>query len=646
MLLLPLQQWMFFPMAENSDQEFKKPGFDPDFSMTPFLLPSTDSAETASITRLGSGYITALLGKGGMANVYEIWNPELEIHRAVKLIHPTATDLDKERFETEMRITAKLHHPQIVEIHGVGKWNGLSYLEMEKLDGKTLKEFIEDRGALPIPVCTSIGIMICEALKHAHEMKYILYGEEYHGVIHRDLKPSNIMICSSGMVKLMDFGIARPVTASFHTTDGTVVGTIHYLPPEQLKGGTLDQRTDIYALATTLYETLTGIRAFPEKNLSKLMVEKTKNHFTPLHEFRVEIPGELVNVIHRCMHYNPDKRVASAQKLLERLEKIHKKLTPDSPQKVMKSFIDTRFSQRITPVTRNTAFRHVVVPVVLLIGFCIVSLISFNYYKTFRKNTLLLKTTAMRPPLSAQNSSSNDPLDEWRAQIDSKTTQKDRKKMEEKIANAQTAKLQESPYARGSQSTRISRVTIPVNNTSLTLQETYGTESMSEIMALAIKKGKYDDVIRAYGQLPAEKKSSSHEILLLMRSYVRQNNYSALQKLMNSSPVNDGEFLLEKGKQEYLGGNIQSAEKSLKSCITQPCQLLDRDELLYTANYYLALCETQNFESSPTDQTYKSAMESWYLVKTALKTNPNHAFFSEATRQMQKIGTLYKKIEY
>ena len=159
---------------------------------------------------LGSGKIECILGTGGMARVYKIWNEELEVHRAVKILLPNSRKELIKRFETEVKITAKLHHPNIIEIYSVGKWNGLPYIEMEIVDGMTLETLISRYGKLPPEVCCGIGIQVADALTYAHNQEFFLYGKTYKGVIHRDLKPANIMITNNGVLKLMDFGIGRP----------------------------------------------------------------------------------------------------------------------------------------------------------------------------------------------------------------------------------------------------------------------------------------------------------------------------------------------------------------------------------------------------------------------------------------------------
>jgi len=301
---------------------------------------------------LGSGIITGVLGVGGMANVYEIWNSKLELSRAVKLLHPNCTEETIQRFDTEIKITAKLHHPNIVEIHAVGCWNDLPYIEMERIDGETIEILISERGAFPPEVCTAIGVMIGRALRYAHNQEYVIYGKTYFGVIHRDLKPSNIMISNRGILKLMDFGIARPTDTSIHTTDGSILGTMQYLSPEQLEGKEPDVRTDIYSLGAVLYEMITGQKAFPEKNAAQLMLSRLKNDFKPLACYDLKIPSRLRNLIHKCMAKDRDKRVQDATSFLSEITLIHKNLTSLSPEQVLKQFIGVRNTTKVVLPTR------------------------------------------------------------------------------------------------------------------------------------------------------------------------------------------------------------------------------------------------------------------------------------------------------
>ena len=296
---------------------------------------------------LGSGTIVSLLGSGGMARVYKIWNEKLEVFRATKILIPGQTEL-KNRFDTEAKITAKLHHPNIVEIYNVGDWNNLPYLEMEYIDGDSLEAFIAKYGVLPPSVCSSIAIFVARALAYAHCQEFLIYGKNYHGVVHRDLKPANIMIMLSGNVRLMDFGIARPTEASLHTVEGNIVGTMQYLSPEQLDGVDIDGRTDIYSFGAILYEMLTGTKTFPQDTITNLMKKKIMNEYRRFSDFDFNISPALSKISQKCLQIKKEDRFPNVEALLRELETVHRTLTSDPPGKVLKMFLNDPESVKST----------------------------------------------------------------------------------------------------------------------------------------------------------------------------------------------------------------------------------------------------------------------------------------------------------
>jgi anti-anti-sigma factor len=307
---------------------------------------------------LGSGTIVTLLDSGGMASIYKIWNEKLEVFRAVKILIPNPKNDQRNRFETEAKITAKLHHNNIVEIYNVGDWGGLPYLEMELIDGQSLEAIIRKNTKLPPTVCSAISIFSIRALAYAHEQKFLIYGKTYKGVIHRDLKPANIMISSAGELKLMDFGIARPTETSFHTvginsTDTNILGTMQYISPEQMDGVDLDNRSDIYSFGAVLYEMLTGTKTFPQENLVELMKQKVLNEYRKFEDFDFAIPPELAKISQKCLQLAKEDRFDNATILLKELEAIHQTLTEESPEQVLKSFI-TDPSSNACPVKKST----------------------------------------------------------------------------------------------------------------------------------------------------------------------------------------------------------------------------------------------------------------------------------------------------
>jgi CHASE2 domain-containing sensor protein len=270
------------------------------------------SPELASkFQELSGGRIVKFLGSGGMADVYLIWNPRLEIYRAVKVIKPGQPPTLLARFETEIRILSKLQHPHIVQFFNVGEWYSLPYIEMEYVPGAAMDDVQKKCTVLSPQEAAIIGVLVCKALEYAHKKVATIYGTTYKGVIHRDLKPANIMLSRSGRVKLTDFGIARPQDVSLHTMDsGIVVGTLPYLAPEQLSGKDITARVDIYALGATLYEFLSGERAFPQTDVPALLSAKSIGQYKPL--TASTIPKTLIAVIAKAMSQQSEDRYESA----------------------------------------------------------------------------------------------------------------------------------------------------------------------------------------------------------------------------------------------------------------------------------------------------------------------------------------------
>lgn len=615
----------------------------------PFVFPDAQVAVGPdNMVPLGSGAITSLLGKGGSANVYEIWNEKLEIHRAVKLIHPSSTLIEVERFETEMKISAKLHHPNIIEVHGVGKWNGLSFIEMEKIDGISLKDLIEDRGALPNAVCTAIGIMMCEALKYAHDQEYIIYGKKYNGIIHRDLKPSNIMLCENGMAKLMDFGIARPTDASFHTMDGTVVGTIHYLPPEQLNGQELDIRTDIYALGTTLYEILTSRKAFPDRNLVNLMNAKAKNQFKSLNDYKIVVPNELKKVIHKCMTHNRGKRIASADELLKILTRIHYRLTKEDPQHIIKNLVNARSYQKIVISPRKHSMRNRVIVLLTIICCVLLSIILISNKPTGLTAQLQEPPQIedeVSPEAKPQNPVSSNNITKNQVHKAPPTV----KLKAEKKSNTIKSHTQESHANIGKQSiaTNPTKANIATKEevTRLTaMEEKYGTNIPLEIIGNANLRGNYNDVLYIYDQLGEEEKKSNRALVTYLHALIVTNNDKKLKALLENPTIkiNDGEFYLAKARLALEKGDLVSTEQYLDKSQKVPCLFLDRQIKKQKINYYLAKSATKKFDRQPSEESYKNALEKWHLLKREMKTNTQHIFFKEAELEMQRIAHKFK----
>jgi serine/threonine protein kinase/tetratricopeptide (TPR) repeat protein len=289
---------------------------------------------------LGSGTILKVLGEGGFARVYKIHDDKLDMDRAVKVLLPTGKKEVSDRFLTEARITARLDNPNIVKVFRVDEWHGCPFIEMEYIDGKSLETILQERGTFPVYGACAVGIFIASALKYAHTMEFTLSDQHYKGVIHRDLKPANIMLHSDGRLKLMDFGIARPISTGLHTMGENIVGTLQYLSPEQLNHKGIDQRTDLYAVGAILYELLCGIKAFPDEGLTDLVNKKAGGIYKPFGEFPVSIPKKLIEIVDTCLQVDKEERYNSAEALIDALTAVYTQYSSVEPLVALKNFME------------------------------------------------------------------------------------------------------------------------------------------------------------------------------------------------------------------------------------------------------------------------------------------------------------------
>lgn len=590
--------------------------------------------------KLGSGIITSLLGEGGMANVYEVWNPQLEVYHAVKLIKPTSSKDSLERFQTEIKITAKLHHPNISEIYAVGEWNGLPFIEMEKIDGITLNKLLHDRGALPISVCVAIGIMVCRALRYAHNQEYIIYGKTYQGIIHRDLKPENIMVCRDGTVKLMDFGIARPTDASFHTMEGYVVGTLQYLSPEQLNGESLDVRTDVYSFGTTIYEAITGVQAFPEKNIHKLVKDKSSNRYRSLRDYKIQVPARLRKLVQKCMEYNKAIRMSSADALLSELDKIHTTVNTESPEEVVRRFLGTESAKKVVLSTRRrirfdrAAFAGIVVVAVVL-GFAYLPRYLLEREKKVSEKVIYMPVKTEKKPSPEETK----PVEE---------------ELIPKVEVSPIKKRMLSPPAASSKPAAVQKrlpekKDKPIIGKKATIMEEmyekYGTEDLMEILSKEIGARNFQNALKIYDRLSKEQAFSKAALIMKLRALIGTGNGAAVSEFLSRNSINESEFFLAKAKLAYQRKEIAQAQQYLDQSLKAPRELMDYERLKQEVCYYRALCATRLFDMSPSEKTWNDASGAWYQLKNEMRAKRSHAYYKKAEDELRRISEKFHNTE-
>jgi eukaryotic-like serine/threonine-protein kinase len=253
--------------------------------------------------------IESLIGSGGMANVYKAYDNTLNRVVALKVLKEEhREDLEfVRRFEREARAVLSLSHENIVRSYDVGEDGDISYIVLEYVEGSTIKEMIKSDGPMAPKVAVNLTCQVLDALAHAHQK----------GIIHRDIKPQNVIVTPRGRAKLTDFGIARDVAATTRTFAGsnTVMGSVHYISPEQARGEDVTEASDIYSCAIMLYEMLTGQVPFGGDNSVAIALKHLQEDITPPAEINPKIPSALSDVVVKAAAKEPELRYSSAKQM-------------------------------------------------------------------------------------------------------------------------------------------------------------------------------------------------------------------------------------------------------------------------------------------------------------------------------------------
>src|SRR6201998_1604510 len=300
-------------------------------------------------TKFGPYEITHVIGAGGMGEVYRARDTRLDRVVASKVfaMHLADRSAWRERFEREARTIASLNHPHICTLHDIGQQDGTDFLVMEYLEGETLAERLR-KGPLPLNQVLQYAIEIADALDKAHRK----------GITHRDLKPGNIMLTKSG-TKLLDFGLAKlkkdtapanvtlskvPTEAAV-TAQGTILGTLQYMAPEQLEGKAVDALTDIFAFGAVVYEMATGKKAFEGKSQASLIAKILETDPPPMSSLQPMTPPALDRVAKKCLAKEPEKRWSAASDVCDELKWIAEESTPKSAPSAV-ALVSSRISRR------------------------------------------------------------------------------------------------------------------------------------------------------------------------------------------------------------------------------------------------------------------------------------------------------------
>ncbi|MGE0128414.1 MAG: protein kinase [Blastocatellales bacterium] len=308
-----------------------------DFIVAPVLGDTVETLteeQPPSLTgkRLGEYEVLAFLGRGGMGEVYLARDPSLERRVALKLLLDdfTRDEARVRRFIQEAKAVSALNHPNIITIHEIGEADGRRYISTEFIEGQTLRRHLAS-ARMKLPVALDTAIQIAGALSAAHDA----------GIVHRDIKPENIMVRPDGLVKVLDFGLAKLTerrtgvsifdtlassSAGFKTDPGMIMGTVAYMSPEHLRGADVDARCDIFSLGVVCYEMIAGRRPFTGETSSHTIVAILDNEPEPISQYAPEAPDELQRIVGKALRKDRDKRYQSAKALLADLRALKQKL--------------------------------------------------------------------------------------------------------------------------------------------------------------------------------------------------------------------------------------------------------------------------------------------------------------------------------
>ena len=240
------------------------------------------------------------IGEGGMANVYLALDTILNRKVAVKVLRGDLATDEKfvRKFQREASAASNLDHPNIVGIYDVGEDNGNYFIVMEYVEGQTLKSLIKRRGSLTLPEVLDIMTQLTSGIAHAHQ----------NGIIHRDIKPQNVLILDDGLIKIADFGIAHALNSDELTQTNSVMGSVHYLPPEQANGEQSTFKSDIYSLGILMFELLTGHVPFKGENAVEIAIKQMKDPIPSIRDIKTDIPQSVENIILKATAKNPKNR--------------------------------------------------------------------------------------------------------------------------------------------------------------------------------------------------------------------------------------------------------------------------------------------------------------------------------------------------
>lgn len=564
-------------------------------------IPTNTATMPSSGDTIGECKVLDTIAAGGMAIVYKVWHEKLEVTRAIKMLKPGLDSESRKRIETEGKIAANLRHPNIIEIFSIGNWRTIPYLEMEYVEGYSLKELIELHKRIPCELALSITHFVCQAISFAYSQDMTLYGKVYGNVIHRDLKPGNILISKKGDVKVADFGIARPSDVSLHTVGSKVMGTFAYLSPEQLNGEILDQRSDVYALGTVLYEMITGMKAFPQKLVADLVQKKSKGIYTPIQTVTGDISKSISLIVDKSLSLDKNKRYTDMQSFDHDIMAVLKKITNKTPDEICREMIAQSNQQIKIPVTKQPSFKIdsfmvLIIGSILLAGVLVSSIFFLNPLLEHYFKETSISDTEKKDVLPSNTNDENvfTPL-------------------------PNTAPVKED---------------LPKANSSTPKAKTLLAKAH-----IALKRKNYTDAKNLF--LNAKKISKNENELLesnlgIAESHIHLGEFGDAQNLLNSITTRDGYLYYLMALIDFHTGSGQSALNNIEKATTH--NSLKNKELPYSCSFLSAQIRQELFEKQPNLKNKEASIAAWNKFLTDFCSDSSNE--NECLQAKEKLSLL------
>lgn len=273
--------------------------------------------------KIGNCEVREKMNEGGTAYIYKAFNTSFKMHRVLKILKPTLTEEQDFHvfFIQEAQLTARLDHPNILRVFDTGVVDGHFYIEMEYIEGETLRSLISKKSKLSERETLHIASQLVKALKYAHNVKIKTpSGKMINGILHRDIKPENIMITADNVVKLMDFGAAKALDLTSSTMQEMIVGTFHYMSPEQIDGQPMDARSDFFSIGIVMYELFTGQKPFASEKLSALIAKIQASKYKPIKKLRPSISPMTEELIDKLLSRKLSHRPTSTKEIDETIQ--------------------------------------------------------------------------------------------------------------------------------------------------------------------------------------------------------------------------------------------------------------------------------------------------------------------------------------